>query len=847
MLKQNGKIKLNYQCVTNEPLTAETSGNGELKYPCSKLDKEAIKQSMAAHLGHTLVKSLEQVTHRDWYEILSHAIRDRIAERWVETIKRNSQQQRKRVYYLSLEFLTGRLLSNNLLNLNAYDVCVEVLTDLGLNAEKIIERMENDPALGNGGLGRLAACFLDSMATLDIAGYGYGIHYEFGMFYQRLHQGWQVEQPDNWLRYNNPWELPRAEFLYKIKFGGTVLVHQNAQGHSHYHWQSEQHVMAMAYDMPVVGYQNNVVNTLRLWAAKSSRGLELSHFNHGEYWQAVADKNRSENLSKVLYPDDSTEKGRELRFRQEYFFVSASIQDILRRHQDYYSDICHLVDKVAIHLNDTHPALAIPEMMRLLLDHFNQSWDSAWDITRHIFSYTNHTLLPEALETWPITLFERLLPRHLQLIYEINRRLLLQVENRYPHDLDKQIRLSLIGETPYKHVRMAHLSVVGSRKVNGVAKLHTDLMKSQAFADLHQFYPDKITHKTNGISPRRWLNEANPALAQLLKQTIGDGWLTDLSQLKQIEPLAKDSEFIKKFQQVKQHNKQRLLAYIKHQLQLSINLNPHSLFDVQVKRIHEYKRQWLNVLHVIHCYNKIRQHPHENSVARTVIFAGKAAPAYHRAKLIIKLINNVADIVNHDPLIGDKLKVLFIPNYGVSLACKIIPAADLSEQISTAGMEASGTGNMKLALNGALTIGTLDGANIEIRDQVGKDNIFIFGNTNNQLETLRGHYQPWDYYLQNPDLRQVLDLLNSNHFCQQEPALFQPLFKALLDQGDEYFLLADFADYIQCQQRVSHTFANPAQWTEKAIINVANMGWFSSDRTIQDYANDCWQLPYVVK
>jgi glycogen phosphorylase len=804
------------------------------------LDANAIKQKMQEHLRYTIAKTPKTATKRDWFHALAYTLRDCMTEHWMETINEYYRQDAKRVYYLSLEFLMGRVLVKSMLNLGLYDECQQALSDLGLSLEEIAE-LEDDPALGNGGLGRLAACFLDSMATLNIPGYGYGIRYEYGMFHQRVFDGYQVEHPDNWLRYNNPWEFPRAEVLYQVHFGGYVVEYEDEHGNKGHHWKDADDVMAMAYDTPIPGCSADTVNNMRLWAAKSSRDFNLQYFNEGNYIKAVEDKNHSENLSKVLYPDDTTQMGRELRLRQEYFFVSASVQDIIRRYVAHHDDIRGLPDKVAIQLNDTHPALAIPELMRLLIDRFHLAWQEAWHITVQVCSYTNHTLLPEALEGWPVWLLEKLLPRHLQIIYEINYHFLKEVSYRYPGDVETLQRMSIVGEYPEKHVRMGHLAVVGSHKVNGVAELHTHLMKTTIFTDFEQFYPERIINKTNGITPRRWLNEANPDLAKLITKHIGPDWRTNLSALKQLIPLAEDRAFRADFQAIKQNNKQQLAAFIKKTL--AIDVNPDSLFDVQIKRIHEYKRQLLNLLHVITFYNRIRANPERDVVPRTVIFAGKAAPGYALAKLIIKLINSVADIVNHDPIIQDRLKVVFIPNYDVSNAVRIIPAANLSEQISTAGTEASGTGNMKLALNGALTIGTLDGANIEIREEVGEENFFLFGLTAQGVAELKERgYNSWDYYHSNPELKQVLDMINTGYFLPEEPNLFHSIFDVLTQSNDYYMLLADYADYVLCQSRVEELYRQPEEWTRKAILNVANMGKFSSDRTILEYADEIWHV-----
>jgi starch phosphorylase len=803
----------------------------------------AIRQGIENHLNYTVGKDATVATDRDWFSVVAHTLRDRLIDRWRRTMSHHYQQDVKRTYYLSLEFLIGRSLKNSMLSMGIYEECLQALTELGLPEQRLLE-LEPDPALGNGGLGRLAACFLDSMATLNLPGYGYGIRYEYGMFYQRLYDGFQVEQPDNWLRYGNPWELPRPEVLYQIGFGGHVVEYLDDNGQKRYEWHNAEDVMAMAYDTPIPGYNTDTVNNLRLWSAKSSRGFNLQCFNEGNYIKAVEDKEYSENLSRVLYPDDRTSEGRELRFRQEYFFISASIQDIIRRYLSNHSDIRGLPEKVAVQLNDTHPALAIPELMRLLLDRFHLTWEESWEMSSKIFSYTNHTLLPEALETWSVSLFERLLPRHLSIIYLINHYFLQEVGQRYPNDMDKLRRLSIIGEEGEKYVRMSHLAIVGSHKVNGVAALHTHLMKTKIFKDFEAYFPEKIVNKTNGITPRRWLNEANPVLVELINAHIGKHWTTDLSQLKKLIPLADDPAFRGAFRIVKRSNKQRLAAFIEEKL--GVKINPDSLFDVQIKRMHEYKRQLLNLLHVVTLYNEIRTQPTIDRVPRTVIFAGKAAPGYFMAKLIIKLINDVANVINNDPAVGDQLKVVFIPNYDVSTALRIIPAADLSEQISTAGMEASGTGNMKLALNGALTIGTLDGANVEIRDEVGAENIFIFGLTAEKVVELREQgYRPLDYYHANSQLKQVLDMIRSDYFSADAPTRFEPIIDTLTQGGDYFMLLADYADYVACQQQVETLYRNPEAWTRKAVLNVANMGKFSSDRTIKEYAEEIWEITPV--
>ena len=800
------------------------------------LDTQSIKRSLANRLVYSIGKDPITATERDWFYSAASVVRERFIERWMETMRSYYREDTKRVYYFSMEFLMGRTLMNGILNIGCDEAFRQAMQEMGLELEKIRE-MESDAALGNGGLGRLAACFLDSMATLGIPGYGYGIRYEYGMFNQRIENGSQVEHPDNWLRYGNPWEFPRPEVLYQVKFHGHVAPLIDDKGAVRVQWVDTDDVMAMAYDYPIPGYGTETVNNMRLWAAKATRDFDLGYFNEGNYIKAVADKNESENLSKVLYPNDSTEMGRELRLKQQYFFVCASLQDVFYRYCKYQDDFDALPNKVAIQLNDTHPSIAIPELMRLLIDVHALEWDQAWQICQGVFAYTNHTLMPEALETWPVALFERVLPRHLQIIYEINRRFLREVMQRYPNDTELLRRMSIIDDSGDKRVRMAHLAIVGSHKVNGVAEIHTQLMKTTIFADFHRFWPDKIVNITNGVTPRRWLNQANPELSKLITRYIGKDWLKNLDGLQRLSGLAEDAAFRTAFAKVKHGNKVRLAKTIAQRLQLQID--PDTLFDVQIKRIHEYKRQLLNVLHIITLYNRIRAGA--ASVPRTVILGGKAAPAYQMAKCIIQLINGVADIVNNDPLIGDRLKVVFVPNYDVSAAEEIIPAADLSQQISTAGTEASGTSNMKLALNGALTIGTMDGANIEIHNEVGAENIFIFGLRTNEIAQLAARgYNPWHYYDHNPELKQALDMINNGYFSPDDADRFKPVFNALTYHGDRYLLLADYAAYIASQQQVEALYRDSDAWTRKAILNVAHMGKFSSDRTIREYAQQIW-------
>ncbi|MBU1357116.1 MAG: glycogen/starch/alpha-glucan phosphorylase [Candidatus Edwardsbacteria bacterium] len=807
------------------------------------VDKESLKKSFLDHIAFSLAKDKYSATKRDYYLSLALAIRDRLVERWVRTQQRYYQVDAKRVYYLSLEFLMGRSLGNSIINLEMDFACRKALEELGFDLEEMME-VEWDAGLGNGGLGRLAACYLDSMAFHALPAYGYGIRYEYGIFLQKIQNGYQVEMPDNWLRYQNPWELPRPEHLYPVKFYGRVEMGQWPDGRSRFLWQDGEEVMAMAYDTPVPGHGNNTVNTLRLWSAKATREFDLSYFNSGDYVSAVEDKNQKENITRVLYPSDNVYQGKELRLKQQYFFVSATLQDAIRRYKKTQPDMKAFPEKTVFQLNDTHPAIAIPEMMRLLMDQEGMEWQEAWDITGKVFAYTNHTVLPEALEHWPVDMIERMLPRHWQIIGEINRRLMEAVEKKYPGDRQKKQAMSIISPDPEPQVRMAHLAITGCFSVNGVAELHTRILKERVFPEFNEFFPGKFNNKTNGITPRRWLKKCNPGLSELITKKIGPEWVKDLSLLKELEPLAEDCLFREKWRGIKRDNKIRLAEYIRTHNNLEVNVN--SMFDVQVKRFHEYKRQLLNVLGVIAQYNRIKKDPEAPVVPRTVIFGGKAAPGYFMAKLVIKLINCVADKVNNDPDIGNKLKVVFLANYGVSLAELIMPAAELSEQISTAGMEASGTGNMKFALNGALTIGTLDGANIEIMEEVGEDNIFIFGLTAEEVSQLRAKgYDPKNQYHSNGQLKEVVDQLDGGLFCPEDPGLFKPIVDSLLNKGDYYLLLADFASYLECQERVDKTYLDTDQWTKMAILNVANMGKFSSDRSIKEYAEQIWKAHSV--
>lgn len=767
-------------------------------------------------------------------------IRDRLINKWIETQQAYYKKDVKRVYYLSLEFLIGRTLGNSLVNLDLLDSTHQALHDLGYEMEMLRE-IEFDAGLGNGGLGRLAACFMDSLATLEIPAYGYGIRYEYGIFFQRIIDGYQVETADNWLRYGNIWEIERPEFLYIVRFYGRVEQHYDENRNLRHTWADTRDIAAVAFDTPIPGYGNNTVNTMRLWSAKSTREFDLEYFNHGDYERAVSDKAQTETISKVLYPNDNAFEGKELRLKQEYFFVSATIQDIIRRYKKTHNPaerFRDFPDKVAIQLNDTHPAIGISELMRILVDLEGIDWETAWDITVRTFGYTNHTVLPEALEKWPVSLFEQVLPRHIQIIYEINRRFLDDVNVRFPNDLGRLRRMSIIEEGDEKRVKMAHLSIIGSHSVNGVSALHSDILRKGLFRDFNEMWPDKFNNKTNGITQRRWLKLCNAELAALITGKIGDGWATDLYQLKKLAPFSEDRVFLKQWQEVKSRNKKRLAAYISEKIHVEVN--PDSLFDCHAKRMHEYKRQLLNILHVVGLYNRIKAGPSEDIVPRTVLFAGKAAPGYHVAKLMIKLINSIAEVINNDRYINDLLKVVFISNYSVSMAELIMPAADLSEQISTAGTEASGTGNMKFALNGALTIGTLDGANIEIMQEVGEENIFIFGHTSEEIEALqRGGYDPLYYYENNPELKLAIDMITGGFFSRTTPDLFRPVVDGILHH-DPYMVLADFAAYVACQEKVGQTYKNPDSWAVKSIMNVANMGFFSTDRTIQEYADEIW-------
>jgi len=801
---------------------------------------QAIEQSLIHHLIFIQGKDPLETSKRDWFHALAYVVRDMLTAQWLESMRSYYLNDAKRVYYLSMEFLMGRTLSNAIANLEASHEFKTALENVGLSMEVIAE-YEAEAGLGNGGLGRLAACFLDSLASLDMPGFGYGIRYEYGLFRQKIEAGWQIEHPDNWLAFGNPWEFPRTDVLYRIRFGGSVQPHERDQLGPSYEWINTQDVMAMAYDTPIPGYGGRTVNNLRLWSATSTDEFDLRYFNEGNYIRAVEQKTMSENISKVLYPDDTTHMGRELRLKQEYFFVSASLQDIIAHFLKDHGQLENLPNEVAIQLNDTHPAIAIPEMMRLLMDEHALSWSTAWDMTRLCFSYTNHTLMPEALETWPVSLFGRLLPRHLAIIFEINRRFLLEISEARPGDMDLIRRMSLIDEDHGQQIRMSHLAIVGSHKVNGVAKLHSDLMQATIFKDFAALYPDRFINITNGVTPRRWIHVANKGLSNLLCEAIGSAWIKDLDRLLDLEPFAEDAEFRAQFRQVKHQAKLAWIGSVDSATPPSFD--SQSLFDVQIKRIHEYKRQLLNVLHVICRYQRIREGKGGHQVARTIIIGGKAAPAYQRAKLIIKLIHDVATTVRQDPQVAQQLRLYFLEDYDVTKAMMLIPATDLSEQISTAGTEASGTSNMKMAMNGALTIGTLDGANIEIRDQVGHDQFFLFGATAKELKDVRQQgYHPRDIWHESPELQKVLSLVSDGHFSPDDRHRFKPLVDGLLEYGDPYALVKDFADYVRAQDAVDALWDDQEEWSRRAILNVARSGHFSSDRAIKTYAESVWGI-----
>ncbi len=803
-------------------------------------DPETLAAEILRALKYRVGKDMSVATPYDWLTASIKVVRDRIIDHWIESTKEAYDQQEKRVYYLSLEFLIGRLMRDAFSNLGLLDDMRAALKSLGVELD-VIAGLEPDAALGNGGLGRLAACFMESMATVDIPAHGYGIRYANGMFRQEISDGWQVELPETWLDHGNPWEFERRERSFEVGFGGHVESITDKDGHLERHvWKPVERILAVAYDTPVVGWRGNRVNTLRLWSSMAIDPLLLDAFNAGDHIGALRESNKAEALSRVLYPADSNPAGQELRLRQEYFFSTASLQDFVQRHLSQYGELLSLPDKAAIHLNDTHPAIAVAELMRLFMDVHGVDFDQAWDATRRTFAYTNHTLLPEALESWPVALFDRLLPRHMQIIYAINAQVLLEARSTGRFSDEQISRISLIQEGNERRVRMGNLAFVGSHSINGVSALHTELMKDTVFADLHRLYPDRINNKTNGITPRRWLIQCNPGLTGLARETIGDKFLDDVSELKRLDKYAEDAAFRENFAAVKRANKVRLANFVSGRL--GVKLDPSALFDIQIKRIHEYKRQLLNIVEAVALYDQIRSHPERDWMPRVKFFGGKAAPSYHNAKLIIKLANDVAKVITRDPAVRGLLKVVFVPNYNVSLAEIMMPAADLSEQISTAGMEASGTGNMKFALNGALTIGTLDGANVEIKEHVGDDNIFIFGLTTEQVAERRaGGYDPRSVIEGSPELPQALSAISSGVFSPDDPQRYRELIDGLY-QHDWFMVAADFDSYAAAQREVEGVWRNGPDWYARAIRNVARMGWFSSDRTIRQYAKEIWNV-----
>ena len=804
--------------------------------------KDFIKESFKRHLTLSLAKRPDKASDLDRYQALALAIRDLIVERWLATRDVYEKDNPKTVCYISLEFLMGRTIGNAMINLGVYDAAEQAMRELGFDVEELREQ-EVDAGLGNGGLGRLAACFLDSMATLELPAFGYGIRYDFGIFKQVIEDDCQVEEPDNWLSSGNPWEIRRPELSRIVRFGGHVEAYQDAGANKHRRrWVSSQEVLAMPYDTPIPGYGNNTVNTLRLWSAEAVCGFNLSKFNQGDYVNANIEASLSQNITKVLYPNDNNYEGKELRLKQQYFLVCATLQDIIGRIKLYGDSLKDFPKYAVIQLNDTHPALAIPELMRILVDEENFLWDEAWAICTKTFNYTNHTLMSEALEKWPISILEKLLPRHLEIIYEINFRFLREVATRYIGDNARLSRMSLIEESPVKMARMAYMCVVASRRVNGVAALHTELLKNGLFRDFSEFYPDKFVNVTNGITPRRWLRKANPELSEVISSKIGDGWCKNLEELKKFEKYVSDKSVLDAVARVKHNNKVRLAEHIEEIC--GVKVNPDAIFDVQVKRLHEYKRQFLNILRAIALYLQIKDNPNADFVPRVILFGGKAAPGYYMAKLIIRLINAVGDVINADAGIHDKLKVLFLPNYRVSLAEKIIPAADISEQISLAGPEASGTSNMKFALNGALTIGTMDGANVEMYEQVGAENIFIFGMNVQEVNDLRARgYNPKDFIAASPYLKRAIELIRTDFFSPANRGVFQPLIDSL--NYDYYMVAADFDSYLATHEQLAELYLNKKEWTKRCIHNIANMGTFSSDRSIKDYATKIWEIDPV--
>ena len=804
------------------------------------LDKETLKKMIRENVKTLYRKTLEAASAEVVYQAAVFAVRDVITDKWMKTHDEYYEKDVKVVYYLSMEFLMGRFFGNSLINLEMYDEVKEVLEELGIDYN-MVEDAEPDPGLGNGGLGRLAACFLDSLSTLQLPAYGCGIRYHYGIFEQKIENGYQVEAPDNWLENGDPWGIKRNEYAVEVKFGGNVRAVPKGNGEYRFVQENYQSVIAVPYDYPVIGYGNNTVNTLRLWEARAKNKLDLKFFNEGNYQKAAEEELLASTMTDVLYPADEHIQGKELRLRQQYFFISATVQRVVERFKKHHTNFHELPDKVAFQLNDTHPTVAVAELMRVLVDENDVPWDDAWEITRKVCAYTNHTIMAEALEKWPMELFSRLLPRIYQIVEEINRRYCLELQAKYGMDHEKLRRMAIIADG---QIRMAYLAIVGSHSVNGVAALHTEILKHQELKDFYELYPEKFNNKTNGITQRRWLLHANHGLAGLISETIGDGWITELTELEKLLPYAEDENFRRRFMEIKKANKVALAKYIKETK--GIDINPDSIFDIQVKRLHEYKRQLLNVLHIIGLYNQLKMNPGMDMVPRTFIFGAKAAAGYRRAKLIIKLINAVADVVNNDPTIEGKIKVVFMENYRVSLAERLIPAADVSEQISTAGKEASGTGNMKFMLNGALTVGTMDGANVEIYEEVGKDNIFIFGMSAEEVQAkYQTHYDPWFIYNMNQEVRMALTSLIDGTF-DQNTDLFRELYDALLNgcggRADEYFVLEDYADYARAQWDIDRAYRDQTKWAKMAIVNVAKSGKFSSDRTIRQYAEEIWDL-----
>jgi len=798
-----------------------------------------LKQSFLDTLFCTLGRVPSSATPHDLYTALALAIRDRVLKLGVQTLETYHKRDVRMVAYLSAEYLPGPHLANNLVNLGIWEQACKAVAELGCDLE-FLRQQEEEPGLGNGGLGRLASCFMDSLASLEIPAVGYGLRYEFGIFDQTIRDGWQVEITDKWLRYGNPWEVVRPELTFEVKLGGHTESWTDDQGRYRVRWVPQHVVQGIAYDTPIPGYRVSTCNRMRLWKAEAIESFDFAAFNHGDYYRAVHDKMFSENITKVLYPNDEIIQGKNLRLEQQYFLVTCSLQDMLRLHRLLGRPVEKFHEKWAVQLNDTHPSLAIAELMRLLVDEYLLDWDTAWHVTRHTFAYTNHTLLPEALEKWPVGMLGALLPRHMEIIYEINRRFLDELRARFPGDEARVTRMSLIDETGERYVRMAHLAAVGSHHINGVARLHSDLLKQTVLRDFAELWPEKFCNVTNGVTPRRFLAVANPPLAQLITRHIGSGWLRNLDELRMLEPLANDAGFQKEWREVKLAAKRRLTACITEHT--GVTVDPASLFDIQAKRIHEYKRQHLNVLHILTLYLQLKRDPHADIPPRTFIFAGKAAPGYFMAKLIIKLINSVADLVNHDPVVGNRLKVVFFPDFNVKNGQRIYPAADLSEQISTAGKEASGTGNMKFALNGALTIGTLDGANVEIREEIGPENFFLFGLTANEVSERQSRgYRPSEIYEQNAALRGVLDFIGSGALANGDKNLFRPLVDNLL-WSDPFLVLADYQAYVDCQQQVSARWCDTEAWTRQSILTVARMGRFSSDRAIREYCDQIWKV-----